>query len=293
MIELKNDFLKVELHPKGAEIISITGVKDGLNYMWRRDPIQWANSAPILFPIVGAVRNDQYTIDGQTYHMTQHGFARHNEFAIDQKSDTEVVFTLVPNDDIKQQYPYHFELKVTYSLMSNHLKCNMEVKNTDNKNIYFQIGGHPAFACPLMDNESSNDYYIEFSENEDAGRKVIDVAKRGMSRVIEPFFENERRFFVRQDLFSRDAIVIQNFKSESIALKSINHDKSLVFHMHGFDHVGIWAAKHVGGLIAIEPWVGHADYVDFDGDFKDKQSCVELVPNQEFQCDFVVEINQY
>ncbi|MGN1183148.1 MAG: aldose 1-epimerase family protein, partial [Faecalibacillus sp.] len=148
MIELKNDFLKVELHPKGAEIISITGVKDGLNYMWRRDPIQWANSAPILFPIVGAVRNDQYTIDGQTYHMTQHGFARHNEFAIDQKSDTEVVFTLVPNDDIKQQYPYHFELKVTYSLMSNHLKCNMEVKNTDNKNIYFQIGGHPAFACP-------------------------------------------------------------------------------------------------------------------------------------------------
>ena len=292
MVELKNDYLKVELHPKGAEIISITGMQDGLNYMWRRDPIQWANSAPILFPIVGAVRNDHYTIDAQTYHMTQHGFARHNEFMTSQKSDTEVTFTLVSNDEIKKQYPYLFELNVTYTLNENKLMCNIEVKNTDNQDIYFQIGGHPAFACPLMDNESSNDYYLEFSENENKGRKVIDVAKKGMSRVVEPFFENERRFFVRQDLFSRDAIVLQDFVSKSVSLKSLNHNKSLVFHMNGFDHVGLWAAKHVGGLIAIEPWVGHADYVDFEGDFKDKQSCVELKPANNFKCDFTIEIHQ-
>lgn len=292
MVELKNDYLKVELHPKGAEIISITGMQDGLNYMWKRDPIQWASSAPILFPIVGAVKNDHYTIDGKTYHLTQHGFARHNEFATNQKSDTEVTFTLVSNDDIKKQYPYLFELNVTYTLNENRLKCNIEVKNIDNQNIYFQIGGHPAFACPLMDNESSNDYYLEFSENENKGRKVIDVAKRGMSRVVEPFFENERRFFIRQDLFSRDAIVFKDFVSKSVALKSLNHHKTLVFHMNGFDHVGLWAAKHVGGLIAIEPWVGHADYVDFEGDLKEKESCVELKPNDNFKCDFTVEINQ-
>lgn len=292
MVELKNEFLKVVLHPKGAEIISITGMQDGLNYMWKRDPIQWANSAPILFPIVGAVKNDQYTIDDQIYHMTQHGFARHNEFTTDQKSDTDVTFTLTPNEEIKKQYPYLFELKVRYTLDKNQLHCDINVKNTDDQNIYFQIGGHPAFACPLMENESSNDYYLEFSDNETKGRKVIDVEKRGMSRIVEPFFENERRFFVRQDLFSRDAIVLQDFVSKSVSLKSLNHDKSLVFYMNGFDHVGIWAAKHVGGLIAIEPWVGHADYVDFDGDFKDKQSCVELKPDASFQCDFTIEINQ-
>ncbi len=292
MVELKNEFLKVELHPKGAEIISITGMQDGLNYMWRRDPIQWANSAPILFPIVGAVRNDQYTIDGKTYHMTQHGFARHTEFKTDQKSETQVTFTLESNDEIKKQYPYLFALNVTYTLETNKLHCEISIKNTDSKEIYFQVGGHPAFACPLLDNESSNDYYIEFSDNENKGRKIIDVAKRGMSRNVEPFFENERRFFVRQDLFSRDAIVLQDFVSKSISLKSLNHNKSLVFYMNGFDHVGIWAAKHVGGLIAIEPWVGHADYVDFEGDFKDKQSCVQLQPDQHFDCDFAIEINQ-
>ena len=79
-----------------------------------------------------------------------------------------------------------------------------------------------------------------------------------------------------RDSFNTDAIVIKKFKSENIALKSLNHDKSIVFHMNGFDHVGLWAAKHVGGLIAIEPWVGHADYTDFNGEFKEKESCVEL-----------------
>ena len=117
MVELKNDYLKVNLHPKGAEIISITGVQDGLNYMWRRDPVQWANSAPILFPIVGAVREDHYKIGDQQYHMTQHGFARHNEFGIHQKDDSEVNFTLSPNDNIKEQYPYSsFSIKSTLSV---------------------------------------------------------------------------------------------------------------------------------------------------------------------------------
>ena len=143
-----------------------------------------------------------------------------------------------------------------------------------------------------MENESSNDYYLEFSENETCNRKIIDVEKRGMSRVEKPFFDNEKRFFVRQELFNTDAIVIKNFKSENIALKSLNHDKSIVFHMNGFDHVGLWAAQHVGGLIAIEPWVGHADYTDFNGEFKEKESCVELPVGKNFEVEFAVEINQ-
>lgn len=292
MVELSNDFLTVSLHPKGAEIISIKGNKDQLNYMWKRDASQWANSAPILFPIVGALRNDTCLIDGKEYHMTQHGFARHNEFDIHQTSNTEVTFTLKSNEDIIKQYPFLFELNVTYKLNDNQLLCHIEVKNIDNKNIYFQVGGHPAFACPFMENESSNDYYLEFSENETCNRKIIDVEKRGMSRIEKPFFDNERRFFVRQELFNKDAIVFKNFKSSSVALKSLNHNKSIIFHMSGFDHVGLWAAKHVGGLIAIEPWVGHADYTDFNGEFKDKESCVNLASGQKFEVEFGIEINQ-
>lgn len=292
MVELSNQYLTVNLHPKGAEIISIVGNRDHINYMWKRDACQWANSAPILFPIVGAIKNDTCRIDGKEYHMTQHGFARHNEFEIKNQSQTEVTFTLVSNAEIIKQYPFLFELNVTYKLVENTLTCFINVKNKDHQTIYFQVGGHPAFACPFMENESSNDYYVEFSEYETRNQKVIDVAKRGMSHVQLPFFDHEKRFFVRQQLFNNDAIVIKDFKSENISIKSLNHQKSIVFHMQGFDHVGLWTAKHVGGLLAIEPWVGHADYVDFDGEFKEKESCVALDTDKEFNVQFAVEINQ-
>lgn len=292
MITLRNSELEVSLHPKGAEIHKIIGQHDKINYMWKRDPILWANSAPILFPFVGAVNNDEFRIDGKTYTMTQHGFARHSEFTTEQTSDTEVIFTLTSNDYIKEHYPYLFELKVTYRLEKNRLICHMTVKNIDNQEITFGIGGHPAFACPFMDNESSNDYYIEFSENETLERKMIDVAARGMSHKTQPLFDNERRFFVRQAMFDTDAVVVKNFKSESVSLKSLNHQKSIVFHMYGFEHLGIWASKHVGGLIAIEPWVGHNDYVGFTGEFKEKEGVKTIAPNTTFECEFQIEINQ-
>lgn len=292
MIILKNDFLEVALENKGAEIIKVVGQIDNINYMWRRDPVQWGSSAPVLFPIVGALQNNECRIDGKTYVMNQHGFSRHSEYVDKQMSDTEVVFTLESNSEIVKQYPYLFRLDVAYRLVNNVLECDFKVTNLDKREIYFQLGGHPAFACPFMENESSNDYYLEFSENETLDRKVIDLEKKGITDETIPFLDNEKRFFVRQSLFSNDTIVLENFKSKKIALKSLNHDKSLVIHMDEFTHLGIWAAKHVGGLIAIEPWFGHSDYVDFRGELRDKEGVIALKPNEVFEATMKIEINQ-
>lgn len=292
MITLKNDILEVALDAKGAEIHKIIGLQDQINYMWKRDASQWANSAPILFPIVGALQNNEYRIDGKKYTMTQHGFARHSTFEISEQTDTKIVFTLQATPEIRQQYPYNFILRVIYTLENQTLVCKCEVENIDSKEIYFQIGGHPAFACPLYEDESSNDYYLEFEQAETVNQKIIDVEKKGMSHVKEQFFDQEKRFFIRQDLFVTDAIVLEDFKSKSVVLKSLNHNKYIRFHMENFNHLGIWAAKHVGGLLAIEPWNGHSDYTDFKGEFKEKEGVISLLPKQVFDCTFKIEINQ-
>lgn len=292
MITLKNDYLEVTLANKGAEIIKIVGQEDQINYMWRRDPSQWASSAPILFPIVGALQNGECRIDGKTYKMNQHGFSRHSEYVANQLNDTEVVFTLESNEEILKQYPYLFKLEVTYRLEKNILVCDLKVTNVDKQDIYFQIGGHPAFACPFIEGESSNDYYLEFSDFETIGRKIINLENKGITHEKAPLFDHERRVFVRQELFSNDTIILENFKSNQVALKSLNHQKSIVVHMEKFTHLGIWAAKHVGGLMAIEPWFGHSDYEDFNGEFKEKEGIITLKANESFNAAFKIEINQ-
>lgn len=292
MITLKNDYLEVTLANKGAEIIKIVGQEDQINYMWRRDPSQWASSAPILFPIVGALQNGECRIDGKTYKMNQHGFSRHSEYVANQLNDSEVVFTLESNEEILKQYPYLFKLEVTYRLEKNILVCDLKVTNVDKQDIYFQIGGHPAFACPFIEGESSNDYYLEFSDFETIGRKIINLENKGITHEKAPLFDHERRVFVRQELFSNDTIILENFKSNQVALKSLNHQKSIVVHMEKFTHLGIWAAKHVGGLMAIEPWFGHSDYEDFNGEFKEKEGIITLKANESFNAAFKIEINQ-
>lgn len=292
MIKLENEFLYVEIEPLGAEISKIIGVQDHINYMWKQDPSLWGHSAPVLFPIVGALKDGQTRINGQTYKMNQHGFSRNSEYAVLSQDKHQVILHLESNDETKCMYPYDFDLTVTYCLNNNTLEAIFEVKNTKEKEIYFQIGGHPAFACPFIEGEDANDYYIEFSQKETVSQKLICPARGGMSRGVLPLLENERHFFIRQAMFNSDAIVIPDFKSESIALKSLSNSKSIVFHMHNFDHVGIWTSKHTGGLLAIEPWVGHTDYVDFNGEFKDKESIVRLEKSQIFKADFIIEINQ-
>ena len=247
MVTIKNEYLEAQFDPKGAEISKIIGMQDGINYMWKQDPCLWGHSAPVLFPIVGALKNGTCRIDGKEYHMNQHGFSRNTEYEVYEHDETHVVFHLSSSDEIKKMYPYEFDLYVTYTLVDNKLKAEFRVENHNEEVIYFQIGGHPAFACPFIEGEDANDYYIEFEQPETVEQKVIDVARKGMSHETRPLFDHERHFFVRQAMFNNDAVVVPHFKSHYVSLKSLTNNKSLNFYMKGFDHLGLWTSSHVGG----------------------------------------------
>src|SRR5688500_263043 len=174
-VNLENDRLIVTIGQKGAELKSVVSKHTRLEYMWSGDPAFWGKTSPILFPIVGTLKNDAYFFNGKSYHMTRHGFARDHSFEISQSEKDSMVFSLTSTDSSYEKYPFHFLLQVRYKLINDALEVSYVVQNNGKDPMYFSIGGHPAFKVPLVPGTKYEDYYFEFSQNEDLMRWPIDA----------------------------------------------------------------------------------------------------------------------
>ncbi len=290
--KLENDLLEVTADTAGAELTSIKEKKDKTEYLWSADPKYWSRHAPILFPIVGKVRNNKYRIGNNEYSLGQHGFARDNEFQVIEEKNNKVIYRLTSSEDTLKIYPYNFQLEVEYSLTENNLKVTYTVRNTDNTTIYFSIGAHPGFNCPLSESETMEDYFLEFSEKETTDRIIFDTETALLTKTKKLFLEDENIIKLSEELFKDDALIFKNLKSKSVSLKNHNNNKRLTLNFEGFPYIGIWSKPSGAPFICIEPWFGHADYVDFDGDFREKSGIINLEKEQEFKCSYIVSIEQ-
>jgi galactose mutarotase-like enzyme len=151
---LENEIIKITVSDKGAELTSLVRKKDNAEFIWQADPKYWGRHAPILFPIVGRVKNNKYRIEYKEYSLSQHGFARDMNFKKVEKNSDNILFKLNWNQETLKVYPYKFELYVKYEIKDNRVDISYEVKNLDDRDIYFSIGAHPGFNCPMEnDNE--------------------------------------------------------------------------------------------------------------------------------------------
>ena len=164
--QIKNNNLTVTISNQGAEVQSVRDNNSQREFIWQADPKVWGRHAPVLFPIVGRLKDDQYQYDGQTYHLGQHGFARDSVFEIKDHEDETITFVLRANEKTLAKYPFNFELEVKYSLEENSLKEEFIVKNLDDKTMIFGIGGHPGFNLPTNEKISKEDYYFKFTPND-------------------------------------------------------------------------------------------------------------------------------
>ena len=172
-ILLENDYLKVKIKKKGAEIISLYNKEKSFEHIWQADKKSWNQNAPILFPIVGKLKNGKYFIDNKEYKMKNHGFASFSTFEIISKSKSKVVLSLESNASTLKKYPFKFKLIVKYTLKENKVLIENKVVNIDNKKIYFSIGAHPGFNIPINKKEKYTDYYLEFSQKETVARMPL------------------------------------------------------------------------------------------------------------------------
>lgn len=170
MLTIQNDILAVTINPRGAELVSIYNKTTGLEYMWNADPAYWAKTSPVLFPIIGSLKNDTYYFEGKPFRLGRHGFAREKEFAIAAHSGSSAVFSLSSDDSTRQMFPFDFELSLAYHLDEDRLALTYVVQNTGADRLYFSIGGHPAFKVPLVEGSVYNDHYLEFNQPETTGR---------------------------------------------------------------------------------------------------------------------------
>lgn len=287
---LKNQKLEIKIDKLGAQLTSIKD-KENIEYLWTANEKYWARHAPILFPIVGKVKDNKYKIDNKEYNLNQHGFARDSEFEILKNEDDILIYRLKYNEESLKKYPYKFELLIEYKLIDNKLQIKYKVNNLDDKKIYFSIGAHPGFNCPLLEGEKFEDYYLEFDKKENLKRKMVDNKLGLYTGEYKEFMEEQKIINLNRELFIDDAIVFKDFDSNKISLKNNKNQKIISMNFEGFKYLGIWTKTDDAPFICIEPWYGCADQIDFVGEFKDKEGIIALDKKQEFECkyDIIIE----
>ena len=220
MHSLKNDLLHINIKSKGAELCNITSAKHKTEFMWQADPEIWGGHAPNLFPIIGCMKDDQYTYNNKIYQMPKHGFVRRNDgFKIKSQTDSSITFSIASNDELYKFYPFLFELDITYTLSKNKLTLTHTVRNLDDKTLYFSLGGHPAFNCPLSKDENYTDYYLEFEQPESSQSYLLNMTNGLLTQDTKPAFTEGRKIQLRPDLFNEDALIFKDLESRIVTLK--------------------------------------------------------------------------
>ncbi|MCY7421512.1 MAG: aldose 1-epimerase family protein [Chitinophagaceae bacterium] len=287
MHTLSNEILEIKIAARGAELQSIYNKQTRLEYMWHAGT-EWPKKSPVLFPVVGGLKNNTYSFKNNSYTLSRHGFAREMDFELINQTNNSLTILLKENTATLLQYPFSFSFYVKYTLHTNNVNISYIVENHNEENLYFSVGAHPAFALPLIDGTSYEDYFLEFETKEDAPLWPISAEGLIENNSI-PFSKNDRKLPLTKDLFLKDALVFKNLVSKKISIKSDKTPHGLTVSFDGFPYMGIWAAKNAD-FVCIEPWCGIADSVNATGKLEDKEGINILRRGESFERSFGVEV---
>lgn len=278
IIQLQNDQAVACIDTMGAQLISLKD-QAGLEYIWQRDPDIWKNCSPILFPIVGNLRDGKTRINGREYEIEKHGPCKTLEFQVVSADEREAVFFLTQDRFPEGTYPYEFELRVRYCLEGSRLTAALEVENRDKDSIWYCLGFHTGFRCPLNEEEKFEDYYLEFPEEQKYGYRRYDVERLEFDMSKEYPFPGKDglRIPLTRELFANDAFWFDHPSSKSVSLKSEKGEKGVQVDYEDFDTVAFWTqTREDAAFLCIEPWNGSAVCSDEDNEFIHKNHIRKL-----------------
>ena len=288
---LENEELSIEINSFGAELTGIKNKKNNRDYLWNADEKYWKRHSPVLFPFVGSLKNKTYKYDGKEYSMGQHGFARDMEFQLLKQQSDEIWFVLNASEETLEKYPFIFSLEIGYKLEKNTIKVMWKVKNKDNKEMYFSIGAHPAFYCPINDNEEQSQCYIKTDcKKEFTYYKITDNGLKDTSEAYKIAVDEDGVFNITKNMFDDDALIIENNQIHSLSLLDSNKNEYVKVDFK-MPLCGIWSpAKKNAPFICLEPWCGRCDSNEFDGVLMDREYENKLNPLEQFESGYSISI---
>ncbi|WP_281322287.1 aldose 1-epimerase family protein [Flavobacterium aestivum] len=278
---LSNSILTAQIKHIGAELCSL---KDNSNteYIWSGNPEFWGKHSPILFPIVGTLKNNSYQYKDTEYHLSRHGFAREMNFELIDKQENSATFSLISSDETLKKYPFDFELRIIYTLENKSLKIEYKVINKGVSKMPFSIGAHPAFDLP----GNFENYSLEFENDEPLTLSLLEDGL--ISNITEQIQLDKKQLHLNRKLFEKDTLIIKQIQSKSITILR-NSNPILKVSYKDFPDLGIWTPQNAP-FICIEPWFGYSDTTNTFGDLFEKESIQILEANATFQSAFNIEI---
>lgn len=274
MLVLQDDMARAEIALRGAELRAWQVGATPL--LWIPDPAIWAETAPILFPVVGWTRGGQVVVEGRSYSLGVHGFARHLEFEVLEQWPSHARLRATSSDATRRAYPFDWELEVEYALAGGSIETTLSVRNTGTQTMPCACGLHPGFRWPFAGG-GPEDYTITFGERESSGVPII--SPEGLlTRLCRRLPLDGRRLPLSSALLASDALCFLDAKSRSLRFGH-RSGAAIDIELRGFPHVALWS-RPSGAFLSIEAWTGHGDFVDADGDLFTKASMLHLRPRQ-------------
>lgn len=281
MITIKNEYLTVNINEKGAEVKSL--MCSGTEYIWPGDENIWAMSAPHVFPICGGLKDNEYYLDGVKYNLGKHGYIRFELFTVEEKSEKSVTLLHTSNEDTKKQFPFDYEMRITYTLNGKALSTKYDVKNMSGIDMYFSIGGHTGYYCP----EGIEEYDLILPEKETlfSNTPVGSIIGNDKEKVLE----DSDTLALDYKYFAVDALVFEEMRARSVILKNRKSGKALRFSFDGSDYFLLWT-KPDAPYICLEAWSGIGDHLDTDKNFKTKKGIITLAAGERYILEHSTEI---
>ncbi len=280
---LENAQVKMSVKSAGAELISLIDKATGYEYMWCGDPAFWGRVSPVLFPVVGQYKDKTSYYDGQAYTMGQHGFARDMEFELESQSEDEIWFSLADSPESHEKYPFDFLLCCGYRLEGRSVHMMWKVKNTDARTMYFSIGAHPAFNCPM-----DGTWKLRFDTD---APLTVGILENGVLSDRQKTLVLENGLYpITNDLFDDDALIVENDQAHNVAI--LNAEGKAVVEVDFQSHLfGVWSpVKKNAPFVCIEPWYGRSDRAGFDQKLENREYGNVLESGGEFEAEYLITV---